>query len=209
MIRRQARCPDRSQHGARSFRSGVLSAILLLTASSGETLTQEASATSRGEFERDAPEEVVVRGRRVGELRLEVELAKQRAYDVFNDINRNDEFDVTCTGESRTGSRLARQVCRARFENRISAAAAREYMSSLSWSCARAPESTQACMFSGASSGAIAAAKGAEAQAGTKRQELTEEIVRLANENEEFAQAILDWYEANQKYEEARKRGND
>jgi hypothetical protein len=35
---------------------------------------------------------------------------------------------------------------------------------------------------------------------------MNQEIVRLANENTQFAQAILDYYEASQKYDAARKR---
>jgi len=38
---------------------------------------------------------------------------------------------------------------------------------------------------------------------------MTHEIFRVARENDEFAQAILDWYEANQQYDAARKRRKD
>ena len=192
-------------------RYSLAGALLFFAPMSGALVAQEDGRAQNRSLsaERSPPEEVVVRGRRVGRLRFEVELAKQRAYDVFNEINSNDEFDVTCNAESRSGTRLPRQVCRARFENRIAASATKEYMASLNWACEGPPEVAQDCMFSGASSGAIAAAKGVEAQAGTKRQALTEEIVRLANENTAFAQAILDWYEASQQYENARKRSRD
>jgi hypothetical protein len=35
---------------------------------------------------------------------------------------------------------------------------------------------------------------------------MKDEIVRLANQNARFAQAILDWYEKTQQYEAARRR---
>jgi hypothetical protein len=38
---------------------------------------------------------------------------------------------------------------------------------------------------------------------------LRDESPRRARENDEFAKAILDWYEANQQYEAARKRRAD
>jgi hypothetical protein len=38
---------------------------------------------------------------------------------------------------------------------------------------------------------------------------LVAEILRLANENDEFAQAFLDFYEAEQRYDEARERCAD
>jgi hypothetical protein len=80
-------------------------------------------------------EEVIVRGRRLGELRSEVRLARERAYGIFNEINGSDDFDVYCREEVRTGTRSTDRVCRAQFESRISADAAHEYMSSLSWRC--------------------------------------------------------------------------
>jgi hypothetical protein len=104
-----------------------------------------------------------VRGRRLSELSVDLQIARERAYDLFNDLNSNDDFDVYCHAEGRTGTRLTETVCRAQFENRISARAASEYL----------------------------------------------EIFQLARENDEFAQAILDWDEANQQLEAARKRCND
>jgi hypothetical protein len=65
---------------------------------------------------------------------------------------------------------------------------------------------TQDCIFSEASSAGISAAQGVEGEAPIKRKQFNDEIVRLANENDEFAQAILDFYEAHQQYETARNR---
>jgi hypothetical protein len=61
-------------------------------------------------------------------------------------------------------------------------------------------------MFSNDASAAISAAQGIEGQAPSKRDEMKDEILRLANQDERFAQAILDWYEANQQYDAARNR---
>jgi hypothetical protein len=150
------------------------------------------------------PEEVIVRGRRLGELRFEIEQARIRAYDIFNEINSDDDFDVHCQDKSRSGTRMPQQVCRARFEDRISSRAGQEYIATLRWRC---PEGlTQDCIFSDYSSSAISAAQGVEGEALGKRQQLTREITRLANENDEFAQAILDWYAANELYEVERQR---
>ena len=154
--------------------------------------------------QQEAPDEVIVRGRRLGELRVEIEQARIRAYDIFNEINSDDDFDVSCHEDSRSGTRMPQRVCRARFEDRISSRAGQEYISAIKWVC---PDGlTQGCIFSDASSYGISAAQGAEGEAPVRRKQLTEEIMRLANENGRFAQAILDWYEANQQYDEARKR---
>jgi hypothetical protein len=179
-------------------------------AGGGVAIAQSASPPERADnsLQQEAPDEVVVRGRRLGELRDDVDMARDRAYDIFNDINSDDDFDVYCREEGRTGTRSTQRVCRAQFESRISADAAQEYMSSLSWRCpAELPG--QDCMFSDYSSAAISAAQGIEGQAPSKRDRMKEEILRLANRDERFAQAIIDWYEANQQYEAARKRRND
>jgi hypothetical protein len=155
----------------------------------------------------DSPnsEEIIVRGRRLTDLRFEVEQAQERAYAIFNELNSDDDFDVYCRDERRYHSRATTRVCRPQFENRISAEAAQEYMSALSWRCP-AEMVGQECLFSDYSSAAKSAAQGAESAAPNKREQMKEEIVRLANQDEGFAQAILDWYEKTEQYEGARKR---
>jgi hypothetical protein len=171
-------------------------------------VAQSASAPRESTDEQQqAPEEVIVRGRRLSELRIEIEQARRRAYDIFNEINSNDDFDVKCVGESSTGTRMRQQRCRAEFEGRISSRAAQDYMNTLRWVC---PEGlTQDCMFSGYSSSGISAAQGVEAELPSKRKQMDDEIVRLANEDDRFAQAILDYYEKHQEYEAERKRRHD
>jgi hypothetical protein len=195
------------------MRSVVALVVLSIAVSgSGPALAQsERAAGQRADVagQQEAPEEVVVRGRRIGELRAEIEDARQRAYGIFNEINSNDEFDVRCRKDSRAGTNVPTQVCRAQFEERISSAAGQEYLSGLFRACRGGGGVTQDCMFSNAAAAAISAAQGVEGQAPSKRDQLKDEILRLANEDERFAQAIIDWYEANQQYEAARKRRDD
>jgi hypothetical protein len=186
--------------------------LLLSAAPAGGVLGQSAAAPRDGgenPGRGSSPDEVVVRGRRLTDLRFEVEVAQERAYAVFNELNSDDDFDVYCREERRYHSRATRRTCRAQFENRISAQAATEYMHALSWSCQAGPDgavNTQACMFSDLGQSAAAAARGAESQLPTKHEQMKDEIVRLANQDDRFAQAILDWYEKTQQYEAARRR---
>ncbi len=156
----------------------------------------------------EAPDEVIVRGKRLGELRLQVTAARERAYAIFNEINSNDGFDVRCREVRRYFSHATRRVCRAQFEDRISAAAGAEYLGMLFMSCP-GEGITQDCMFSGYGQTAANAARRVEGQLPNKRDEMNDEIVRLANENDEFAQAILDFYEASRQYDEARGRRDE
>lgn len=161
--------------------------------------------TAQGE----AAEEIVVRGRRLTDMRFELEVAQERAYAIFNEINSDDDFDVYCREERKYHSRATQRICRAQFENRISAEAAKEYMAELSWTCqpgAGGFVDTQACMFSGPGVSAKARAQAVEGQLPTKQEQMNDEIVRLANQDDRFAQAILDWYEKVQQYNAARRR---
>jgi hypothetical protein len=92
-----------------------------------EPAAREATAATQQED----PEEVVVRGRRLTELRSEVQLKREHAYGIFNALNSDDDFDVYCRKESRAGTNVPQYACRAQFEGRISSRAAGEYMAAL------------------------------------------------------------------------------
>jgi hypothetical protein len=157
----------------------------------------------------DSSDEVIVTGKRLAKLRLEVQTARERAYDVFNEINSDNDFDVHCHNETRVFSHVKRRTCRAQFETRISNGAGKEYLDGLLLSC-RGPEGvTQACMFSGVAERGVSRAQAVESPLQGKSQQLNQEIMRLANEDARFAQAILDFYTVSQKYDAARKRRDE
>lgn len=175
------------------------------TSGVGSAVAQEAPPVREQVSPSEAPEEVIVRGRRLSELRYEVQAAREHAYDLFNALNSNDEFDVYCHNERKYHSRATRRVCRARFESDASSAAVTDYFSALRLACG----ATVDCMFSERAAGAISASQAALGWAGPKRDAMTQEIWRLASEHEEFAQAIIDFYEMNQRYEAATSRRRD
>jgi predicted nuclease with TOPRIM domain len=63
-------------------------------------------------------DEVEVRARRarIDELRREVTRLEDRIYARYNDLNRIDRFDIVCSEEARTGTRIERRYCRPKFE---------------------------------------------------------------------------------------------
>jgi hypothetical protein len=156
----------------------------------------------------EAPDEVIVHGKRLGDLRLKVQAAREHAYNIFNEINSTNDFDVHCSAEKRTFSRMKRRVCRAQFENRIQAQAAKEYMHELFVHCG-GQAVTASCVFSAAGQQGLVRVAAVESQIPGKREELNQEIVRLANEDPRFAQAILDYYEASQELKAASTRRGD
>ena len=85
-------------------------------------------------------------------------------------------------------------------------------MATLSWLCEPGADGfldTQACMFSGPGVSATASAQAVENRAPRKRAQMTDEILRVAREDDRFARAILAFYEASQQYDAARKRRSD
>jgi hypothetical protein len=57
----------------------------------------------------ETPEEIIVRGQRIGELRIDIERAEEAVFVRFNEINSTDEFDIDCRLEKVYG--LLRRSC--------------------------------------------------------------------------------------------------
>jgi hypothetical protein len=184
--------------------------ILFSIAASGADVAgaqNESAGAGAAARSQERPEEIIVRGKRLADLRVEVQLARERAYDIFNEINGTDDFDLECVDERRRGSRIGRRVCAAQFEGRIQEVAAKEYIRTLRALCPDFEGLTQRCLTDpGLGSRAAAAARGAASEAPTQRDRLQEEIERLARTDLQFGQAILDFHDASVKYEEERKR---
>ena len=185
----------------------VLSIFAALATLSAHAADAQDAATTESATE--APEEVVVRGKRLVDFRVAVETARMRAYDIFNEINSTNDFDVHCKDEIRHFSRAKQRVCRARFEERISEQAGKDYFDSLLLRCRADNGVTQICMFSGVGQTAADRAQTDESQKPGLHARMNEEILKLAGENPQFAQAILDFYKVSQEYDAARKGRDD
>ena len=194
----------------------MLIVLLSIAVSGGSVAFGQRARAERDDADDSArpatPDEVIVRGRRVGELRAEVEKAREHAYTIFIDINSYDDCDVLCRDETRYFSHSKTRVCRPRFESRISSQAATEYMAALRARCPPNSEGAiqwQACMFGDVGQSAKASAQAVEGQAPTMQDRMNDEILRLAQTDLRFGQAILDFFEASQQYDAARQRRND
>ena len=179
---------------------------------SGVALAQNepaAPARSAGSPAGQAADEVIVTGKQLGELRVEIEKTRERAWGIFNQINSSNDFDVLCSDDTRTFSHAKQRVCQPRFEGRITSTAAREYMAALAMTCPANPATGfinfQECMTGAYAARGLARAQAISGEAPGKRDLFSDEVLRVASENDQFAQAILDFYAAQQKYEAARK----
>lgn len=65
-------------------------------------------------------EEVIVRApRSLRSMQREVERAEDRAFEMFNELNDDDDYDIVCHRELPTGSNISYRNCRARFVDRL------------------------------------------------------------------------------------------
>lgn len=153
----------------------------------------------------DDLEEVIVRGQRLSDFRSALEAARARVYELFNALNSDDAFDVHCREEAPTGSRVRQQVCRPRFVDDISSAAAREWVYGLKEVCPGGL--TQDCIFSEFAQQAMSRAQAEEAWGPIMQKRFELEMARVVAESPELQQAMLDYEAVERRYEEARGGG--
>src|SRR6185436_1716230 len=106
-------------------------------------------------------DEVIVRGRKLSDFRAELHAAMVHVYDVFNELNSDDIFDVHCQIEDSTGTRMRQQTCRPQFKDDIANAAAKAWVNGVRDACGG--QLTQGCIFSDAANQGKSAAMAEEA----------------------------------------------
>jgi hypothetical protein len=92
----------------------LVSAILLACgpAFAVQAVAQPAGTTAPERVELD---EVTVMGKKLYQMRKEIVEAEDRFYAAFNELNTNDDYDVHCATEARTGTRIRNRVCKPVF----------------------------------------------------------------------------------------------
>jgi hypothetical protein len=93
----------------------LLCAQVSAAATTADTATQEI-------------EEVEVVGKRLYQMRQEIIEAEERFFALYNELNKNDDFDVHCRRYVPTGTHLAQRVCRVEFVVKAQAEEARAFL---------------------------------------------------------------------------------
>jgi hypothetical protein len=70
-------------------------------------------------------EEVIVPGRRPENLRVEIERLEGAVYERFNALNSDDEFDIHCFKQAPTGSNIPLRTCAPNFVIKAESASAK------------------------------------------------------------------------------------
>jgi hypothetical protein len=164
-------------------RKPVFAGIALLAISSvsfGQTPEADRQAAPEEEIE-----EIVVYGEKsLLVLKHDIERASDVVFESFNVLNDDDEFDIHCSNRVPTGSKISKGSCRPNFEDQIYS----EVMQ-------RQLDMTDGNVFS---EGFRLNQANVEAKLKKKKKILDAKMEALANENPEFAKAIIKLYIAEQ-----------
>ncbi len=160
----------------------LLSLILLSTSLYGQDETSSAEAEPETQTEETAIEEITVQGQRTTfALRMEIESVETEVYDMFNELNSNDEFDVSCEDIVYVGSRIPRRTCMAAYLREEEAFQTQAYLQGLPIGAGLGAPGTGGLMD-------LTSARG-EVQEKTEAME--QEMLQLAIDVPEFAEALL------------------
>ena len=108
------------------------SRIALLLAMASVGICQTVSAQGVDPATADKMEEIVVYGdKSLRLLRSDVYRAEDKAFDLFNSLNSDDDFDIHCYKEARTGSHIKRRICKANFARKLEAEATSRWLRGL------------------------------------------------------------------------------
>jgi len=148
--------------------------------------SSESKPESESQLDERAIEEITVQGQRtIYALRLEIDSAETVAYNLFNELNSNDEFDVKCKEVRHTSSHISRRTCMAEYLREEEARLAQDYVQGIQLGGG---------LISGGlgtpGSGMLLTLDAAKGEVFQKTRAMEQEMLRLANEVPEFAAAL-------------------
>ena len=147
---------------------------------------QESSSESESQPDGSVIEEIIVQGERTFfALRMEIESTETEVYNLFNELNSNDEFDVTCKKVRYTRSRIPRRTCMAAYLRKEEAYHVRNYVQSIQIGGGLVPGG-----LGSPGSGMLLTLDAAKGEVHQKTVAMEQEMLRLAMEVPEFAAAL-------------------
>jgi hypothetical protein len=134
------------------------------------------------------PEEVLVTGeRQVYQLHSKMLEAEKQAYDIFNSLNDEPRFDISCSTHAPTGSRIKQQVCLPGFQLDAYQQHALQYLETLR------PDGSNFAIQSQPQEVVIA----------SQQEAYRSKLKQIAEEHPEFLDALIEFTELKERYEEA------
>jgi hypothetical protein len=187
--------------------AAIATAVIAFSSAALAHAQNEPPATETAE-QQEPVEEVIIHGRRtLFGLRRELEVAREHVWDIFNEINSNDDFDISCMNAARTGTRLTKRTCRPQYADTATSRAGKALARRVH-QCDPTSGTYGICLEMAMQNG------GSEAQAEIGRiaimdKRLDEEFRRLARERPELAAAILEFLAKEREYDDAARSRDD
>lgn len=169
---------------------GLLMAILALALAPAALAAAEPPAASAPKPS-DELDEIVVRGARLYELRAAVVKAEDHFNAVYNQINDVDDFDIKCTQDTPTGTKLKSRYCRTRLEDRALSDEGRNFLEAVQSAAA-------------GDTGAQPRGMNAEMVMMAREAEFEKNMVSLFNTHPELREAVKEYQDALQRYDRER-----
>lgn len=108
---------------------GLATGIALLLMVSPCAMSQDNSVQETGEDRTETIDEIVVFGdKSLVRLRQELYRAEEAAFDLFNLLNSDDEYDIHCYYETPIGSHIKQRVCKPNYARKLAAAATAKWL---------------------------------------------------------------------------------
>lgn len=126
--------------------------------------------------------EIIINAERPARLVLEEAYeAQEKAFALFNDLNSNDEYDITCGNHTPTGTRIAQRRCEPLYYKNAQFQATQDYLQGLSIDLP-----SEVALWQ---------------QLTPKTEHLNKEIRELALEHPELAESLLLYNQKMQEYD--------
>jgi hypothetical protein len=95
----------------RASHSGILLVAALCAGLTSQAAWCAAAAAATPDTGAAAGDEMVVRGKALEKLRIQIKRAEDEVYARFNDINSTDLYDIHCYERAETGTRIKKRIC--------------------------------------------------------------------------------------------------
>ena len=143
---------------------------------------QDSSDAPETQVNESEIEQIIVQGERTTfALRMEIQSAETEVYNLFNELNSNDEFDVTCEDVVYTGTRIPRRTCMAAFLREEMAYQTQTFVQSIPLGDG----------LGAPGSGVMLNFETVQGEVREKAEAMEQEMIRIAVENPEFAEVLI------------------
>jgi hypothetical protein len=131
---------------------------------------------------------VIITGERhVYQLRTQMMEAEKQAYDIFNSLNDEPRFDISCSKHAPTGSRIEKQICLPGFQLEAYQQHALQYLETL-----RPDGSNFAIQY-----------QPQEVRIASQQEDYRRKLKQVAEEHPEFLDALMRYSEIVERFEQA------